>query len=870
MASDSERSAWDHRLNHGRSHAWFRLTPDLLVWLGFGLLYAGTTALDILPADAGEFQLIAAGWGIAHPPGYPLYSLLAWLWTHLIPMGRAPFRTNLFSAILAATTLWLIWKSVTVWAESRGYPRAAGQLGGLTAALALGSATTFWHQATTANIRMATVLFTAWGFLALARYEQAPPASEAQRRALHTLAVATGLGIGHHPSLAFVAVGWLVGLILHRPKLIIEPKRWWRAALLTILAWSLPQLLLPLRDSMSGVPLAPGDLATWHGFWDHVLARGFGGDMFAFATPEDLTLRLPLIPSLFRMQFPRPVLLLILVAGLWLLVSHRRLAVVLLTTWLLHTFVTITYRAPQTVEYLMPAYVPMVIALGVLVAAIDHRLLRNRRQKLRRVWRTGKSLAIGLLLLHLLSRVDDFGTLSIDTSTRQRTEPLLKAAEPGAVILADWRWATPLWTLQQVENQGAGVEVAYVVPEDEMTYEDVWLTRAEEADDRPLYATHRYHWDAWSFTPIGGGYHLARRPLLTLPDDFERVPLETEADLGPLRLLGYRWSGDPSPGQTMELHVAWQVTAPPSSEPSFAARLWDTNETLLAAKDLRLGASLIAGEIRVTELPFQLPIDRCSDPAYLTLGAYTVEDGAFQDLGSTSLPPLPLDCTYPKLPTRRPWVGWVANRGPFLRGVDYDAREDPNAQMFLHWCGPGDALTVTSGSQSHPLTPLKPGECQTTVLATPVDQRPQIQFIDPEGQPARLLSLPLPVPHDDDRYLPFGDTMVLIDYNLGTRHNRTVLDLTWLTTTPIAQDYAISVRLHDETGTWLGMHDMQPGLGAIPTLKWVARGLSIRDPHPFTGNPDPAYASVVIYERFRLTPLSSTMGEISTLPLPAP
>jgi hypothetical protein len=112
--------------------------------------------------------------------------------------------------------------------------------------------------------------------------------------------------------------------------------------------------------------------------------------------------------------------------------------------------------------------------------------------------------------------------------------------------------------------------------------------------------------------------------------------------------------------------------------------------------------------------------------------------------------------------------------------------------------------------------------------------------------------------------------MVLIDYNLGTRHNRTVLDLTWLTTTPIAQDYAISVRLHDETGTWLGMHDMQPGLGAIPTLKWVARGLSIRDPHPFTGNPDPAYASVVIYERFRLTPLSSTMGEISTLPLPAP
>jgi hypothetical protein len=113
--------------------------------------------------------------------------------------------------------------------------------------------------------------------------------------------------------------------------------------------------------------------------------------------------------------------------------------------------------------------------------------------------------------------------------------------------------------------------------------------------------------------------------------------------------------------------------------------------------------------------------------------------------------------------------------------------------------------------------------------------------------------------------------MVLTGSNFTRGGESAVLDLTWLTTTPIVTDYAVSTRLHDETGAWIGMHDIQPGLGAIPTLKWVVRGLSIRDPHPFTPpEGTPAYASLVVYERFRLTSLSSTKGEVSTLSLHAP
>lgn len=867
MGPDLTSNAWDHHPDHGRSHAW--LIPGLLLWFSFGLLYIGTTALDILAADAGEFQLVAASWGIAHPPGYPLYSFLTWLWTRLVPIGSIPFRANAFSALLAATTLWLIWRAVAMWAKSLGYNASASQLGGMIAALSLGSATTFWHQATTANIRMPTILFTAWGFLALARYTQAGPGSRRQRQALHILALATGMGVGHHPSLGFVALGWLLGLIVDQPNLVLQPKRWWRAVVITMCAWLLPQLLLPLRDSMSGVPLAPGDLGTWHGFWDHVLARGFGGDMFAYANRSDLMLRIPLLPTLFRMQFPVPVLLLMIGGSIWGLFTHGKLTIVLLTTWLIHAFVTITYRAPQTVEYLMPAYVPMVVMLGIVIADIDHRLTEHRRRRLRRRGQLVKPIVVGLFLIQMLSQVDDFAVLSLDTSIRERTEPLLRNAKPEALILADWRWATPLWTLQSVERLGTDVKVDYVVPENDLTYEEVWRQRADETGNHQLYTTHRYHWENWSFIPLGGGYYLARRPSLTLPTDLKMTPLDV--DLGPLHLLGYDWIGDPAPGRTLELRVMWRASDIQSPEPSFTARLWDAEESLLVAKDLRLGIPMVDGEIQVTNLQLQLPIDRCSDLAYPTLGAYTVQDGNFQELGSVSLPPVAVECAYPKLPTRTHRPGWVANRGPFLRGVDYDARGNQSARMFLHWCGPGPALTVTSESQSRLVKPLQIGECQTTVLATTIDRSPQVQFTYRDGRQASLISAPLPIPRSSDHYLPFGDQMVLTHYDLTTVKDEPVLNLFWLSTSPIVADYAVSVRLHNGAGAWVGMHDMQPGIGGIPTLKWVTRGLPILDPHPFEladDSPSLTYASVVIYERFRLTPLSSMEGEVSTLPLP--
>ena len=56
---------------------------------------------DVALWDTGEFQAIGPVLGIAHPTGYPTYTLLAWLASVVLqPFGNEAYRANLLSAIL--------------------------------------------------------------------------------------------------------------------------------------------------------------------------------------------------------------------------------------------------------------------------------------------------------------------------------------------------------------------------------------------------------------------------------------------------------------------------------------------------------------------------------------------------------------------------------------------------------------------------------------------------------------------------------------------------------------------------------------------------------------------------------------------------
>jgi hypothetical protein len=866
--------------------------------------YVLTTAPGLLPADSGEFQIVAALGGVAHPPGYALYSMLGWLFVRLVPVGSAAFRLNLMSALLAAATLTLVGAATRRWSahlfggregdERTGRGRGAAIGAGLAAALTLGTSATFWSQATIANIRMPTALAAAAGFYALACYADARDRRQADR-SLAVFALAMGIGVVHHPSLLFLGVFFLLYLLLIDPRLLAQPRRWWRPVLLALVGL-LPLVYIPLRGA-AGAPLAPPDVDTWSGFLHHVTARGFEGDMFAFATRQDLTQRLLLVPTLFGMQFS-PALLAAAALGAAVLARHsRRLLVLLAGGLILHTFVAITYRAPQTVEYLMPAYLPIAILVGIAVAWLLS-LARapaegSAAALLNPVATVLAAAALLAGLVNGLNHAPSFFVLARDRSTRTDMEAFLGGAPADALVLADWRWATPLWYLNWAEGQRPDVEISYVYPIPGQEIWDTWQDRIQGvAGTRPLLLTSYYDLSKYTLEPLGQGFRLYQRPLETMPQGYVASDAVFKGTEGRIRLLGYRLDRSRvRPWQTMELTLAWQVVDELAASPSFSAKLWAPDGRLLSQNDLGLVGDFLPGEIRFERLLLPIYPHVAAGAYALELEVYNSGASGFetwvlgQGQGKLSLGNVEVEAALASPVTLHP-LDIPFDDGPRLVGVDYERLVGGPLRVYLHWQGPVQAGTqIDVAGNVATLPALSAGAFHSTLLDLPGDVAGALPLrltiagdevpdsAGPWGWARKQVGLPPAAP--GARYVPFGDEIALI----GVKPVRgqpissggtLMVQLAFLTLKPLVSDDAISVSLWAPEGGLLDRHSMQPALGAIPTLKWI-RGTRVLDPHPLRVAPElqgeVVRASLVVYERFRgpatpLRPLDGRVGEV--------
>jgi hypothetical protein len=96
------------------------------------LLYAALMPLGLAQWDTGEMQTVPYILGIAHPPGFPLYVLIGWLWSHALPLGDVASRLTGLSAVCGAAAAYLAYRA----ARELDAPPAAGLLAGALFALA--------------------------------------------------------------------------------------------------------------------------------------------------------------------------------------------------------------------------------------------------------------------------------------------------------------------------------------------------------------------------------------------------------------------------------------------------------------------------------------------------------------------------------------------------------------------------------------------------------------------------------------------------------------------------------------------------------------------------------------------------------------
>jgi hypothetical protein len=231
--------------------------------------------------------------------------------------------------------------------------------------------------------------------------------------------------------------------------------------------------------------------------------------------------------------------------------------------------------------------------------------------------------------------------------------------------------------------------------------------------------------------------------------------------------------------------------------------------------------------------------------------------------------------------------------GPTLVGVDYDRTVPTTLRLYLHWRGPtqgGEQVRVTSagvpdGTATARLPLLPAGAYHTVVLDLPGEAQGQLRLAltgaDGQHKPAAgpwgwsLRELRLPDPTPTARFVPLGDAMALVGVTTDGEASvvpgtSLTLRLDFLALKPVVNDYGVSVRLLDEAGGLRDMHDLQPALGAIPTLKWI-RGSRVTDPHPLQVPDDldggMVKATLVVYERFRGSLLLPLDGRMRAVPL---
>ncbi len=75
------------------------------------LLIILTASETVGLVDSGELSAVAWTLGIAHPTGYPLWTILGHIWSHIIPVGEPVWRLSLMSALCAGIASWGLFRA---------------------------------------------------------------------------------------------------------------------------------------------------------------------------------------------------------------------------------------------------------------------------------------------------------------------------------------------------------------------------------------------------------------------------------------------------------------------------------------------------------------------------------------------------------------------------------------------------------------------------------------------------------------------------------------------------------------------------------------------------------------------------------------
>lgn len=227
------------------------------------VLYAVTLGPTTWFWDTSEYITTAHMMGIPHPPGNPVFVMLARAWELLLAPTGLPtaVRINLFSAFMSAATAgfwYLVSHRILVAFSDNEWVR---RIGAAVAVLISATTYTVWSQATV-NEKVYTVsLFTiaalSWLAFLWRDHVEAHRGTKGPSRwhddnVLVLMAFVLALSVGNHLMAFLAAPALFVFILLVRPRSLLRWKTWGYALVFAVLGLS-ANLFLPLRSGLNPI-----------------------------------------------------------------------------------------------------------------------------------------------------------------------------------------------------------------------------------------------------------------------------------------------------------------------------------------------------------------------------------------------------------------------------------------------------------------------------------------------------------------------------------------------------------------------------------------------------------------------------------------
>lgn len=407
------------------------------LWLTVFVVSLQTLAPTVGFIDSGELAAVAITLGIAHPTGYPLFTIVGRLFSLVPVAGEEIVRLNILSAVNVATGIVLFFFFLLEFLDN-GKKKNSGLIAASFSSLSLAFSQTVWSQAVVVEVYSLHIVFLS---LILLLFTKAIWTDEP--RWWISFAFITGLSFTNHMTTLLLAPALLFWFIVEHGLNRSAFKKMVQLTLPFLVGLSL-YLFLLIRASQHPL-LNWGNPQTLEKFWWHIGGKQFRVWMFSSnaAAQKQLNHFFERLPEEF---FYIPLLFAI-IGAIVLLFSDRRKFIVVLLLFAGCIGYSINYDIHDIDSYFILAF----IAVAVASAFGIKKFLEQTSVRI------GQWIAVGLLLICCALQVRANWRM-VDQSENYLVEDytktiLMNLPQRSIIISSQWDYfVSASYYFQHIEN----------------------------------------------------------------------------------------------------------------------------------------------------------------------------------------------------------------------------------------------------------------------------------------------------------------------------------------------------------------------------------------------------------------------------------